>query len=702
MQISKFFPTSGAGATFVVSGVTSAIFHASLGYAADSNDDTSKEIYEEIVVVAHPLSSGGLSQSSQVLYGAELQEKLDTNIASTLGNEPGIRNAGFGKAVGRPVIHGLGGPRVRIMVDRIDTLDVSVTSADHAVAIEPFVAEKVEVLKGASTLLYGSGAIGGAVNIETNRIPHEIPENQITGGIETRFDSNTNGNATSAKLDGGFGKFAWHLDSTWKDGDDYDIPGFATSSALRAALGAEDGLTDEERGEVRGRLPGSAFDFNDYAGGASYIADWGFIGAAFSRLEANYGLPGGGEGEEEEEEEPLPGQVFTETATLDLDQNRVDFELGINEPFGIFKSFNLRVGVNDYEHQEIEPNGEVATRFSNEAWEARGELAFETGDYEGAFGVQVLSRDFSAIGEEAFVPPVDTTDVGVFLVAQRSFEGFDLEAGIRGGYVRQNPSPEGEDTDTSGVFAVSLGAVIPVSDALRFGVNADYSSRAPIAEELFSNGPHIATQAFEVGDPDLSNERAVNLSAQMNYDDDRWSASATVYYNSFQNFIFEQANGEIEDGLPVFLFLQEDASFFGVDFEASMNFARWNNGEAKIRTELDFVNADLSGTSDNVPRIPPLRYGAGVEARFGILTTSVDYLRTTRQSDVASNEFDTPSFNDLRAYAGVEYEFGRALIEAFVVGKNLTDDTQRSHTSFIKEFAPAPGRTVEAGLRVVF
>ena len=696
MKVRKYVPAFGAG-LFGLCGCLSAV-------AQDAAESSSSDVLEEVLVVAHPLSGEGLSQATDVLTGVELLRKLDTNIGATLAQLPGIHSASFGKAVGRPVIHGLAGPRVRVMEDRIDTLDVSVTSTDHVVAIEPFVADRVEVLKGPSALLYGTGAIGGVVDVHTGRIPHEVPES-LQGGVETRFDSNTDGNATSAKLDGGIGRFAWHLDGTFKDGDDYEIPGFVESAELRALEELEGGEEEGEEEEERDILLGSGFDFETFAVGASYVGDWGFVGASVSRLEANYGLPGGHEEEEEEgEEEVIPGFVPTDTPTLDVEQTRTDFELGVNNPFGVFTSFNLRVGINNYEHQEIEPNGEVATDFDNDAWEARSELTFETDTYTGAFGIQHTNRDFSAIGEEAFVPPVDSIDTGVFFVVEREFDGFDLEAGVRGGWVEHDPSVEEFGSETFGVYALSVGAVIPLADGLRIGVNADYSSRAPVAEELYSNGPHLATSAFEIGDPDLDNEQAINLSAVLNYTSDRVSVNANVYYNNFQDFIFEQATGEIEDGLPVFQFLQDDARFIGIDFEASLQLAAWDDNEVRLRALFDWVDAELSVSgNDNLPRIPPLRYGAGLEARLGLFTASVDYTRATRQSDVTDQELPTAGFDDLRAYIGAEIPFGGdAKVTAFINGRNLTDDEQRAHTSFIKDFAPAPGRTIEAGLRVEF
>ena len=666
--------------------------------AASANAEESNEGIEEVVVIAHPLSGEGLSQASDVLEGEELNRKRTTNIGETLAKQPGIRSAQFGNAVGRPVIHGLGGARVRIMEDRIDTLDVSVTSADHAVAVEPFIAERIEVLKGPSTLLYGSGAIGGVVDVHTGRIPHDVPEKAITGGIETRYDDNTEGNATSVKLNGGGGQFAWHLDGTFQDGDDYEIPGFAESARLRAAEEEEEGEDGEE--EARDILPGSEFDSKSYAGGVSYVFDGGFVGIAVSEIDSEYGLPGGHheegeEGEEEEEEEEG-------TPTLELEQTRVDFELGLENPFGNFSSLNVRFGINDYEHQELEPNGEVGSTFTNEAWELRTDLVYENENWNGAFGFQHTDREFSAVGEETFVPPVDTRDTGLFWIAERSFDGFDLELGARIGEVSHEPQT-GSDEDFN-TYAASVGFVIPVATDWQLGIVADIASRAPIAEELFSNGPHLVTNAFEVGDPDLDSEQAANLAATLSYNGSLWQGSVTTYYTQFSDFIFEQGTGETEDGLPIFQFQQDDARFFGIDAELSAQLAAWEGGSFGARLLADYVDAelDVSG-NDNVPRIPPLRYGVGFDLAIGKVNASIDYIRVDDQDDIAGQELETDAYNDLSAYVGATFPFSTdASLTVFVAGKNLTDDEQRRHVSFIKDFAPAPGRTIEAGLRVLF
>ena len=637
---------------------------------------------EEIVVTAHPLSGEGLSQATDVLQGEELHRKLASNIGATLAKQPGIHAATFGNAVGRPVIHGLSGPRVRIMEDRIDTLDVSVSSGDHAVAVEPFIAERIEVLKGASTLLYGSGAIGGVVDVHTARIPHDVPEGNLSGGIETRFDNNTHGNTSALKLNGGSGHFAWHLDGTVKHGDDYKIPGFAASARQRS-------LTEDEQESVQGILPGSEFDSKSGAVGASYIDDWGFVGVSVSRIDADYGLPGAQEGDHDR-------------PTLALEQTRTDFELGIKDPLNIFSSLNVRFGHNDYEHQEMEPDGEVATDFSNKAWEARLELVYEAKTWRGVIGVQHTDKVFSATGEEAFIQPVDTIDSGLFWVGERAFDPFELELGVRLGRTAHNPRMSSRDTFTT--YAVSIGIVAPIYENWQLGLVIDLSSRAPVAEELYSDGLHLVTGTFERGDSSIDNEHAVNLSATVQYESEDWTANITAYYTRFSDFIYQHATGEEEDGLPVLVYQQDDATYFGIDAEVSKRLAVWDEGDLRVRAMFDFVNAevDVRG-NDNLPRTPPMRFGIGFESQWGRFNATIDYLRVANQDNVADLERATRAYNELSAYAGVEIQMAdRGSLNLFVRGKNLTNDEQRIHTSFIKEFAPAPGRTIEFGARWVF
>ena len=675
---------------------------------------------EEIVVSVNPLANNGSAQSLIVLSGDELAEKLQGSIGETVAREAGIHSASFGAAVGRPVIHGLGAARVKVTEDRIDTLDVSVTSTDHAVTVEPFIANQITILKGASSLLYGSGAIGGVVDVETGRIPTKLTGEPVSGRVELRAKDNGNGETAAFRLDGeAGGGFAWHVDGFSKQSDDYDIPGFVESAQLRELEELEEALEgggEEEEEEARDVLEGSFLDVQGGSVGLSYIFDSGFVGLSVSRTEGDYGLLAGAHHEEEEEGEEEEEEEEEGVGVIELEQTRVDFESELRFSSSLVEKVNLRFGINDYEHQEIEGSGEVGTFFENDAWEARLELTYAPIlGFDGVLGLQLGDREFSAVGEEAFVEPVDSDNQAIFLVGERHFDSLDLEFGLR--YEQTDYEPTGEsgiatatlsigspfeDVDFSTVNA-SFGAVYKVSDEVTLSALFDYAERAPTIEELFSNGPHLATQTYEIGDPSLNEESAVGLSFTGEYAISNFSLSATLYLTEFDDFIYQQETGLEIEGLRVLIATQDDATFAGIDLKADVGLGSIGQGDFGLSLFADLVSAelDISG-NDNLPRIPSARIGAGVNWESQNWSASLDYTRVTSQGDVSDFELETDGYNDLTLRLSRDIPFGENKVNVFLQGRNLTDDEQRNHVSFVKDIAPAPGRTFEIGARLSF
>ncbi len=663
-------------------------------YAQESAD----EPIDELVVRAHPLSAENLAQPVSTLSGDALERALAPSIAETLRNIPGVHSSSFGQAVGRPVIRGLGGARVKTMEDRIDSMDVSVSSPDHLTTIEPFTAESIEVLKGPSTLLYGSGAIGGVVDVHTGRIPHAVPE-KLSAKAEIRTADNANHRTGAASIQAGAGTFALHLDAFYRDADEYDIPGFAESAALRALEELEGGEEEEgEEEEAFGTLPGSQLETRGGSVGVSHVGDRGFLGVAVSTYEADYGLPGGHGHEHEEEESGAEEEEEEGNPVLDLSQTRIDAEAGLDAPFAGFSSLNLRLGFNDYEHTEVEGNGEAGTVFATEALEGRLELTHEPlWGIEGATGIQVSTRDFSALGEEAFVQPVDTQTLGIFYVGQRDFGGTGLEFGLRYEHVEHDPTDGLSRTFDLG--AASLGLIQPLEGGWTFSAQLDYSNRAPVAEELYSDGAHLATQSFEIGDPFLEEERATNVSASLRYEQDALRFSLNAYYTDFSDFIYEAATGAEIEELPVLQWQQADASFRGVEVDVGWEALNWQDGTLTLNAGFDVVRTRLdAGENENLPRIPPQRWRVGTVLSWQDFLAEVAWSRVDSQDDTAFGELPTEAYNDLRVHLGYGFNLGDSRLEVFLAGRNLTDDEQRYHTSFIKDFAPQPGRTIEAGV----
>lgn len=666
---------------------------------------------EEVVVTSHLLSDNGLAQSATVLSGEKLAEELQGSLGETVGRLPGVRSASFGGAVGRPVIHGLGGARVKTTEDRIDSLDVSVTSTDHAVTVEPFIANQINILKGSSTLLYGSGAIGGVVDVDTGRIPTELPEQSLSGRVELRAADNADAQTAAARLDGRLSdSVAWHIDAFSKNADDYEVAGEIESQALRDLEGEE-----HEEGEESSVLEGSRYDIEGGAVGLSFINESGFIGASISTLDATYGLVGGHGHEEEEghddeheedghdeehgdehdEEEEGPG-------TIVLEQTRFDLEGQLNSPFSGVEKINLRLGVNDYEHQEIEPSGEVGTFFDNDAWEGRLEVTHTPiAKFDGAFGLQLSGRDFSAVGEEAFVPPVESDTIGAFWVGEREFQSFSVEAGARIESVEHRPTQSDSGTLKFNSESASLGFIFPVLEHASLSALVDYTQRAPTVEELYSNGPHLATQTFEVGDSSLTEESALGLSLVFHYHSDLLDLQASVYKTSFDDFIYEANTGEIEDDLPVFNYRQNDADFIGLDFEAAIHLAKIFGGDFDILANFDTVSADLSN-GENLPRIPADRQGVGLAWDNQVWRVKFDVTHVNKQDQLAALELLTDSYSDVSFNITRRIKVGDNTLSLFVNGRNLTDEEQREHVSFVKDVAPRAGRRLEAGLRFLF
>lgn len=674
-------------------------------YSATFAQESTDDILEEIVVRAHPLSADKLAQPIATLSDEELQRALAPSIAETLKGLPGVHSSSFGQAVGRPVIRGLGGARVKVTQDRIDSLDVSVSSPDHLTTIEPFVAQSVEVLKGPSTLLYGTGAIGGIVNVNTNRVPHVVPD-ELSAEFQLRAADNADQNTAAVKVDGGSGNFAFHLDAFYRDADEYEIPGFAESAGLRALEEMEEGEEEGEEEEAFGTLPGSQLETYGGAVGVSYVGERGFVGIAVSTYEGDYGLPGGhGHHEEDHEDEDHDdehedehGEEEEGNPTLDLTQTRVDLEAGLNNPFANFSSLNFRLGYNDYDHTEFEPNGEAGTVFNTEAWEGRLELVHDSlAGFEGAVGIQFSNREFSAIGEEAFVQPVDTDTFGIFYVGQKSFGDTGLEIGARYETVDHDPSEGRSRSFDMGAF--SLGVIQPLRDNWTLSGQFDYSNRAPVAEELYSDGPHLATNSYEIGDPNLEEEQAVNISASLAYESELVSAVFSAYHTDFSDFIYESATGEELDELPVFLWRQDDAKFRGFEADLDWRAFSWDSGAISFNAGFDVVRGKLDdGPNRNLPRISPRRFHLGTAVNWKNSLAELTWTRVASQDDTAFEELPTDSYNDLRLHLSTTMDLGGNQFELFFNGRNLTDDEQRYHTSFIKDFAPQPGRTFEAGV----
>jgi iron complex outermembrane recepter protein len=658
-----------------------------------TSDDFHIDQPAEIIITAPFVRNrADVLSGTSVLSGSALARELRPTIGDTLARQPGVSSTSFGPNASRPVLRGFQGERIRVLTDGIGSFDVSNTSVDHAVVINPLLAERIEVLRGPASLLFGSSAIGGVVNVIDKRIPRAVPTDFVhvdaIGSYSSAADMWSGGGSLDLPV---AGKIVLHVDGSYLESDDLRIGGFVLSREARAQAAASANPEVRELANLRNRLPSSAARTWDVAGGASVITDRGSLGFAVSRYENEYQIPARFDLETGEGEAP----------TLDMQQTRVDARADLSID-GFFDRIRARVGYADYQHAEIEEDGEVGTRFFNEGLEGRLELSqAKRGPWQGAIGAQLFIRDFNVVGEEAFVPKNETVQYGLFTL--QSFDWGKLKGEVGGRIERTEVSSTAIEVDrTFTALSGSIGASYEIIPAWRLGVNLSHTERAPSAEELFSNGPHKGTQAFEIGDPTLRKERNLGVEAVLRGAGRGFSFELSAYYNRFRNFIYEAQTGEIEDDLPVFEFRQANARYWGIEAQASAELAKIGGTTISIDGVADYVRATIPGVGP-VPRIPPLRLLGAVNATADRVTGRVEVEHSFKQDRVAEFETETDAFTLVNASIGVRpWGSGPRKPEILVQANNIFDVDARRHASFLKDFAPLAGRDVRVTLRASF
>ena len=866
---------------------------------------------EEVHVtgVLRERSADELAQSITVVREQALERVRRSTLGETLAEQLGVSASSFSAGASRPIIRGLAGARVRTMEDGLDTMDVSTVSVDHAVSVDPLVAEQIEIFRGPASLLYGTAAVGGVINVITNRIPEFAPDDGFEGTFEIKGDSVADSRSGLIALDGGNENFAWHFDAVSRRSEDYEIPGPADLAAGEDEHDDhdhehEDDHEDDGELTVRQILENSSLDGEAYSVGGSWLGGNSFIGVSVSGFDTNYGIPGHhhhhaevmagdehdhdhddeddhdhDEDEDEDdhdedehdeddddhdhdededdddhdhdedddhdhdededddhdhdededddhdhdedddhdhdededddhdededddhdhdededddhdededddhdhdededddhdhdededddhdededddhdhdededddhdhdededddhdhdededddhdhdededddhdhdededdddhdhdEDEHAHG-AEEEAVRIKLKQMRFDVKAGWFDLSGPIEAINIRFGFTDYEHLELEGD-QVGTRFDNEAWEGRFEFMHAPwGEWDGAYGVQLNERQFSAVGAEAFVPPVDTSSYGAFIIEQRDFDNWHVSLGGRVDYQKQEPSqglPEVSDTATN----LSVAGIRDFGDGYSFVLNAALADRLPVAEELYADGPHLATQTVEIGNPDIGVEtsRHLDIGIRRTQGDMNWSV--TAFQTDYTDFIYLENSGEFDGELPIFNFSQRDADFTGIEAEFFTPIFVRGDSEVDLRLFADYVNGELS-TGDYLPRMPPLRYGSRIQFHNDSLLAGLEVTVYDDQEDIAAIETRTEGYTMINADITWTVETpGGTTFEVFLHGRNLADEDVRRHTSFVKDTVPLPGRNVALGFRSHF
>lgn len=667
--------------------------------ADEAQQDPHADHVQDIIITGFRRNRQDVLSGTSVLSGGELARDLRPTIGETLARQPGVSATSFGPNASRPILRGFQGERVRILTDGIGSLDASNTSVDHAVAVNPLTAERIEVLRGPAALLFGSAAIGGVVNVVDARIPRRVPGEAVHVESILAYGTAANERSGNATVDVPIAsKWVLHFDGNYSKTDDLKIGSFVLSRDLRAEAAASADPEVRELATLKGRLPNTAAETSDLAVGAAYVSGETNVGFSVNRYDSLYGVP---------VRFSLDSGEEAEAPRIDVRQWRADARAEVKAGRGFIDMVRFRGGWSDYKHDELEETGGIGTTFLTKGAEARLEFVqAERKGWSGGFGAQYFRRHLDVIGEEKFLPESRTSQLGLFALQSYRSGPFRTEAGAR--YERQQVEAEA-DADLGNPalkrrfssYSGSLGGSYEVAKSVRFGLNGSHSQRAPSAEELFANGPHAGTQSFEIGEPGLAKEKSWGLEATFSVESDGYSFSASAFRSWFDDYIYDQRTPAVVDSLPVFQVRQADAVYSGVELEGSVRLAKKGNFSINLDGVADFVRATIRSVGP-APRIPPMRLMGGLEAQSERLHGRVEVEWTAAQDRLAPFETRTDDFTLVNASLMWKPIKGNRNTSLTLAASNLLDVDARRHASFLKDVAPLAGRDIRLIGRISF
>src|ERR1051326_5906600 len=714
-------------ATAVLAIARAALAQEAVAPAASATPSRTAET-ERVVVTGGAIekSETDKAQSVTILNENNLKEKAASTLGDTLANEPGIAGSGFTAGASRPVIRGQADNRVRVLNNGTEVFDVSNLSPDHAPSVSAILSDSIEVVRGPATILFGSGAIGGVVNVTDDLIPVEQPSNSLSGELGGRYGSADNERSGAIHLTLSPVKhIVLHGEFSYTRTDDRSIPGFALDERIRALLTPAQAASREFGGNPEGTVPNTFVETKAYGFGASYVWDKGYIGASFSQFLSEYGVP-----DNPEVDDPTvpPSRVH-----LDVDKRQLNARSSIVDPFPWFSTVNAKFVYTDYKHDEIDGDVIGAT-FKTSGVDSRLELLHKPiGLLEGSIGAQFFYKELSVLGDEAFLQPTETTQVAAFL-----FEELKLNSKVRfqfGARVEHQSvhidnadpaltsltSPDQQDQDFLPVSGAA-GILYDFAQGWQLAINGTYSQRAPTAEELFARGAHDATFQFIIGDPALSEEKNVGVDVSLRKTTGVVTGTISGFYNHYDGFIDFAPTGAVEDGLQVFVYTPKTAEFYGGEAKADFPLLpltlterqteepkdsksvrrvitknenaepRKNPNDLFLRLQADYVHATDLDAGEPLPRITPLRYSASLNYESEKWNASIEGQRVDAQNRVAPFETTTAGYTFLNASVGYKFRTGPVYNYIYVKGTNLTDEEARDHLSFLKEVLPLAGR----------
>ncbi|SNX60599.1 iron complex outermembrane recepter protein [Nitrosomonas ureae] len=637
------------------------------------------------VKITAPTTSSAEStgfKADMIIHRDRLRQKREANLGDTLAHELGVTSSSFGPGSGRPIIRGQDGERVRVMENSMGTGDVSVISPDHAVATETLNATRIEILRGPSTLLYGSGVSGGVVNVLNDRIPDRLFKTP-QANFEGRFNSALEERSGVLTASGSKGQVSWNIEGMKRKTNDIHIPGRANPNDPESEIGL---------------VRNSAIDSSNLSAGSAYIGERGFVGMSISRLENFYGIPG------------------PEGAKIDMGQTRYGLAGDLDNPLKGFLQLRTRFTYNDYQHKELEQSGEIGSRFKNDELEGRAELTHvPVAQWQGIMGVQLQHRNFTAKGEEAFVPTSLSQSAGIFMVEKRNWQQWQFEIGGRFEHSNHNPRVAMLQTRNFNLYSVSAGAAWKFIEGYQLDLIATRGQRAPNTVALFADGVHIATNTFEQGNSTLNKETSNNFDVALQKTTGRITGRVNLFYNHINDYIFQQSRDSNNDGVadrvddegiveingPFLVqdFSQTRARFYGLEAEANIALLP---DTVNLRLFTDTVYGKLKDNG-NIPRITPQRFGFDLNFTQNKWQANFNLTRVVQQDRVAVLETETPGYTLMNTEIGYHMKLTQSVnYMLFLQGRNLLDSDIRMHTSFLKDAAPMAGRAIIGGIRGVF
>ncbi|WP_334114051.1 zinc piracy TonB-dependent receptor ZnuD [Acinetobacter parvus] len=653
---------------------------------------------DTIRIKAHPLeqTSKDFAVADTVVDQKRLAQGAVT-IGEALSGETGISSNQFGAGSSRPLIRGQDVPRVKILQNSSENIDVSTLSPDHAVTVDPALAKQVEVIRGPSTLLFGAGTVGGLVNVTDSKLPTALPEKGYEGNVGLRYNTGSDEKLATAGVTLGLGdQVALRVEGLKREANDYIAPDYV------------------HEGEKERRVDNTFAKGQTVNVGLSWIYDRGFTGISYSNRQDQYGLPGHsheyeschlhglslhcGEHDHDEDEHDDHDHDHAHEAGpwIDLKSERYDVRTELDDPFAGFKKLRAQASYTDYQHDEIEEDT-ISTRFKNKGYDGRLELVHNPlGAWEGVIGTQYGQQKLELTGEEAFLAPNTTKKWSVFALEHAQLNDVHVELAARVDQQKIDIDDSSKKDFDGSAFSVSGAANWEFAPNYKLSLVTSHQERLPLAQELYADGGHFATNTYELGNDQLSKEKSNNVELGFHYDDNTFDYHVHVYHNWFDDYIYAQTLDRYKD-FRLVQYAQDKAKFYGAEAEAGYQISPIY----KLSVFGDYVRGKID--NDNAPRVPAGRLGTKLNADFDDhWSGSAEYYHVFQQDKIAAYETDSQSYNMLNL--GVAYSGNYSNVSdyrVFLNANNLLDDQVYQHASFLSTI-PQVGRNFSVGVNFSF